>query len=189
MPHHRTAAAIISVSLALVALTACSSHSHQTAPPTSSQIERAHNRPQHSRLRPPQHAQPNNNHHRSRTYRLHSVHLSRCSARPRPPWPAPIPPDNTVNLITVLKTLATYRDWVWSHPNPALVANYELPNGNRLCRRGRDLWPYSSAMASTPIRPRVRSCTSESRYQRHLNRSVANTSNSATTKTSMAEPL
>jgi hypothetical protein len=32
--------------------------------------------------------------------------------------------------MTVLKTLATYRDWVWSHPNPALVANYSLPNGN-----------------------------------------------------------
>ena len=24
-------------------------------------------------------------------------------------------------------TLITYEDWVWSHPNPALVANYMLP--------------------------------------------------------------
>ena len=40
------------------------------------------------------------------------------------------PTGNTVNLVTVLKTLTTYRDWVWSHPNPALVANYDLPSGN-----------------------------------------------------------
>jgi hypothetical protein len=39
------------------------------------------------------------------------------------------PTGQTVNLVTVLKTLATYRDWVWSHPNPTLVANYELSNG------------------------------------------------------------
>jgi len=40
------------------------------------------------------------------------------------------PTGTTVNLVTVLKTLVTYRDWVWSHPNPALVANYDLPSGN-----------------------------------------------------------
>jgi hypothetical protein len=39
------------------------------------------------------------------------------------------PHGDAVNLITVLKTLATYRDWVWSHPNPALVANYDLSTG------------------------------------------------------------
>ena len=37
------------------------------------------------------------------------------------------PQGNTVNLITALKTLQTYGDWVWSHPNPCLVANYDLP--------------------------------------------------------------
>jgi len=35
-----------------------------------------------------------------------------------------------VNLSTVIKALTTYEDWVWSHPNPALVANYELPAGS-----------------------------------------------------------
>jgi len=40
------------------------------------------------------------------------------------------PNGTTVNLITVLKTLTTYRDWVWSHPNPAFVAHYDLPSGN-----------------------------------------------------------
>ena len=30
----------------------------------------------------------------------------------------------------VLVTLITYEDWVWSHPNPALVANYMLPGGD-----------------------------------------------------------
>jgi hypothetical protein len=39
------------------------------------------------------------------------------------------PQGNTVNLVTVLKTLVTYEDWVWSHPNPALVANYDLATG------------------------------------------------------------
>lgn len=39
------------------------------------------------------------------------------------------PQGNTVNLVTALKTLVTYEDWVWSHPNPALVANYDLATG------------------------------------------------------------
>jgi len=36
------------------------------------------------------------------------------------------PTGTTVNLIAVLKCLTTYRDWVWSHPNPTLVTNYLL---------------------------------------------------------------
>jgi hypothetical protein len=39
------------------------------------------------------------------------------------------PQGNTVNLVTVLKALQTYSDWVWSHPNPSLVSNYDLPVG------------------------------------------------------------
>jgi hypothetical protein len=36
------------------------------------------------------------------------------------------PTGTTVNLIAVLKCLTTYRDWVWSHPDPTLVPNYLL---------------------------------------------------------------
>lgn len=49
------------------------------------------------------------------------------------------PTGNTVNLVTVLKTLTIYRDWVWSHPNPALVRNYELSSGNDYATEVRDL--------------------------------------------------
>ncbi|HTV12130.1 MAG TPA: hypothetical protein VME20_09730, partial [Acidimicrobiales bacterium] len=51
-------------------------------------------------------------------------------------WPAaqPTPPSlagaYSTNMMKVLVTLITYEDWVWSHPNPALVANYMLPGGN-----------------------------------------------------------
>ena len=126
MPHHRTAAAIISVSLALVALAACSSHSHQTAPPTSSQTSAPTTDPNTTR---PTTTAP------SRTTTTTVLGPTGSSgtypaAQPTPPSLAgAYPTGMTVNLVTVLKTLATYRDWVWSHPNPALVANYELPNG------------------------------------------------------------
>jgi hypothetical protein len=32
-----------------------------------------------------------------------------------------------MNMMRVLVTLITYEDWVWSHPNPQLVANYLVP--------------------------------------------------------------
>lgn len=47
-------------------------------------------------------------------------------------WPAaqPHPPSlagaQSMNMMKVLVTLLTYEDWVWSHPNPALVGNYML---------------------------------------------------------------
>ena len=44
------------------------------------------------------------------------------------------PQGNTVNLITVLKTLQTYSDWVWSHPNPALVSQLRPAHGPRVQR-------------------------------------------------------
>jgi hypothetical protein len=40
------------------------------------------------------------------------------------------PTGTTVNLVTVVKTLTTYEDWVWSHPDPSLVTNYEVVTGN-----------------------------------------------------------
>lgn len=40
------------------------------------------------------------------------------------------PNGTTVDPVEVLKTLTIYEDWAWSHPNPALVANYELQAGN-----------------------------------------------------------
>lgn len=40
------------------------------------------------------------------------------------------PTGTTVNLVTVLKTLTTYRDWTYSHPNPASVKNYMFATGN-----------------------------------------------------------
>lgn len=51
-------------------------------------------------------------------------------------WPAaqPKPPSLAgaygTNMIKVIVTLITYEDWVWSHPNPALVANYMIAGGN-----------------------------------------------------------
>jgi len=52
------------------------------------------------------------------------------------------PSGNAVNLVTVLKTLTTYRDWVWSHPNPALVSNYELSSGNDYATDVKDLTDF-----------------------------------------------
>jgi hypothetical protein len=40
------------------------------------------------------------------------------------------PTGSTVNLITVIKTLTTYRDWLYSHPNPGSVKNYMFTTGN-----------------------------------------------------------
>ena len=40
------------------------------------------------------------------------------------------PVGTSVNLVTVIKTLTTYRDWVLSHPNPALAVNYMMTTGN-----------------------------------------------------------
>jgi hypothetical protein len=33
-------------------------------------------------------------------------------------------------MMTVIITLIRYEDWVWSHPDPALVRNYMIPGGN-----------------------------------------------------------
>ena len=53
------------------------------------------------------------------------------AAQPNPPSLAgAYPTGTTVNLVTVLKTLTTYEDWVWSHPSSSLVANYSLRSGN-----------------------------------------------------------
>jgi hypothetical protein len=40
------------------------------------------------------------------------------------------PAGTTVNLVTVIKTLTTYEDWLYSHPNPALVSGFMMPAGN-----------------------------------------------------------
>lgn len=39
------------------------------------------------------------------------------------------PNGSTVDPVEVLKTLTVYEDWVWSHPSPTLVGNYELRAG------------------------------------------------------------
>jgi hypothetical protein len=52
------------------------------------------------------------------------------------------PTGTSINLVTVLKALTTYRDWVWSHPNPGLVANYELPSGNGYASDVKDLTEF-----------------------------------------------
>lgn len=40
------------------------------------------------------------------------------------------PVGTSVNLVTVIKTLTTYRDWVYAHPSPTLVAKYMMTTGN-----------------------------------------------------------
>jgi hypothetical protein len=45
-----------------------------------------------------------------------------------PSLAAATPTARTVDLVQVLVTLETYRDWVWSHPTPADVARYEDPS-------------------------------------------------------------
>ena len=128
MPHRRTAAAIISVSLALVALTACGgTKSHQTSPTTTSQSTAPPTDPNEST---PTTQQPTN----TTTTVLGPTGslIDYPAAQPRPPSLAGAYPDgNTVNLITVIKTLTTYRDWVYSHPNPSYVANYMFSSGNQ----------------------------------------------------------
>jgi hypothetical protein len=127
MAHRRTAAAIISVSVALVTLAACGSSSHRTAPPTSSRSGAPTTDP--SSVGTATTASPSG----TTTTTVLGPSGSPATypaAQPTPPSLAgAYPTGTTVNLVTVLKTLATYRDWVWSHPNPALVANYSLANG------------------------------------------------------------
>lgn len=65
------------------------------------------------------------------------------AAQPTPPSLAgAYPTGTTVNLVTVIKTLTTYEDWVWSHPNPALVANYELRSGNVYAGEVKDVTAF-----------------------------------------------
>jgi hypothetical protein len=52
-------------------------------------------------------------------------------------WPAaqPNPPSlagamNTTDLAAAVRTLSTYKDWVYAHPDPALVKNYMLPSSS-----------------------------------------------------------
>ncbi len=51
-------------------------------------------------------------------------------------WPAaqPQPPSlagaHSDNMIKAIVTLVTYQDWVYAHPNPALVEAYEAPGGS-----------------------------------------------------------
>jgi hypothetical protein len=50
------------------------------------------------------------------------------AAQSQPPSLAgAVPTTRTVDLVSVLTTLETYRDWVWSHPDPADVARYDDP--------------------------------------------------------------
>jgi hypothetical protein len=37
---------------------------------------------------------------------------------------------NTTDLASVARTLETYKDWVYSHPDPTLVRNFELPSSS-----------------------------------------------------------
>jgi hypothetical protein len=37
---------------------------------------------------------------------------------------------NTTDLASVVRTLETYKDWVYSHPDPTLVRNFELPSSS-----------------------------------------------------------
>lgn len=47
------------------------------------------------------------------------------AAQPKPPPLAGAYPTGTaVDLVTVIKTLNTYEDWVYSHPDPNLISNY-----------------------------------------------------------------
>lgn len=65
------------------------------------------------------------------------------AAQPTPPSLAgAYPTGTTVNLVTVIKTLTTYEDWVWSHPNPSLVANYEMPSGNVYAGEVKDITDF-----------------------------------------------
>lgn len=65
------------------------------------------------------------------------------AAQPNPPSLAGAYPIGTaVNLVTVIKTLTTYEDWVWSHPNPTLVTNYEMPSGNVYAGEVKDLTAF-----------------------------------------------
>jgi len=40
----------------------------------------------------------------------------------------------STNMMKVIVTLIAYEDWVWSHPDPALVANYMTPGSSAFAR-------------------------------------------------------
>jgi hypothetical protein len=53
------------------------------------------------------------------------------AAQPTPPSLAgAYPTGKTVDLVTVIKALTTYEDWLYSHPDPALVSGFMLTTGN-----------------------------------------------------------
>jgi hypothetical protein len=135
MAHHRAAAALVSVSLALIGLTACGNNSHQTSPttvdgptaPTTGQSTGS---------------STSTNGETTTTTVLgpsgSSAHYP--AAQPTPPSLArAYPVGDTVNLITVIKTLTTYRDWVYSHPNPAYVSHYMFSSGNQYASEVQNL--------------------------------------------------
>jgi hypothetical protein len=126
MAHHRTAAAIISIGVALVTLSACSSNSHQTSLPTSNQSSAPPTDPNTASSATT--APPSGSTTTTVLGPTGSPATYPAAQATPPSLAGAYPTGQTVNLMTVLKTLATYRDWVWSHPNPALVATYILPS-------------------------------------------------------------
>ncbi|HTW08778.1 MAG TPA: hypothetical protein VME46_14780, partial [Acidimicrobiales bacterium] len=58
------------------------------------------------------------------------------AAQPRPPSLAGA---YSTNMMTAIITLVRYEDWVWSHPNPLLVANYMVPGTRAYVSERRQL--------------------------------------------------
>lgn len=53
------------------------------------------------------------------------------AAQPTPPsLVGAYPTGSAVDLVAVIKTLNTYEDWVYSHPNPGLIRNYLWTTAN-----------------------------------------------------------
>lgn len=62
------------------------------------------------------------------------------AAQPTPPSLAgAYPTGSTVNLITVIKALNTYEDWVYSHPDPSLTKNYLWTTANTYAHEVQNL--------------------------------------------------
>jgi hypothetical protein len=122
---------IVSALLAVVLLTVagCGGHKHQTGNPTSTTSAPATTADSPTTSATPTSAPSGNT--TTTVLGPSGPASSYPAAQATPPSLAGAYPNGiTVNPVEVLKTLTTYEDWVWSHPNPALVANYELQAGN-----------------------------------------------------------
>lgn len=128
-PHNRLARYVASAAIATLALAACSSSSHRNSSATTTAPDGNTSGSTAATAT----TAPSASTQATTTTLLgpSGPATDYPAAQTSPPSLAgAYPAGTTVNLIAVVKTLTTYEDWAYSHPNPALAANFMLTTGN-----------------------------------------------------------